>query len=116
MCYNKDGDYMYLKIKNKKIPIKDYNNFKDRLKSLRMILEPIDYGIKITNAKIASTYFFCQRVDICFTDKNDIIIKLYENVKTEKRKINLKAHNIYYLPLNTCKYLSIGTKLKIKEK
>lgn len=107
---------MYLKIKSKKITIYEYNNIKDRLKTLRFVLNPIDYGIKISKAKIASTYFFCQRVDICFTDKDNTIIALYENIKSEKRKINLKAHNIYYLPLNTCKYLSIGTKLKIKEK
>lgn len=104
---------MYLKINNKKIEIKEYKKFIDRFKSLKFVLERINYGIKIPNKKKASTYFFCQRVDICFTNKDEIIIALFENVKTEKRIFKFKAKNIYYLPLETCKFLKIGDKLKI---
>ena len=107
---------MYLKIRNKKIEVKDYNNLKDRFKSFKFYLKPINFGIRITKSKIASTYFFCQRIDICFTDKNNTIIALHENVKSEKRKINLKAYYIYYLPLGTCKHLTLGTRLIIKDK
>lgn len=104
---------MHLKVKNKKIEIKEYLKFIDRFKSLKFILQEIDYGIKIPNTKKASTYFFCQRTDICFTDKDDKILYLYQNVKSEKRIIKLKAKNIYYLPLGTCKNLVIGEKLNI---
>ena len=96
---------MYIKVNNKKIEIIEYNKFIDRFKSLKFILEPIDYGIKISNKKTISTYFFCQRVDICVTNKDNEIIGIFENVKSEKRKIMFKAYNIYYLPLGTCKYL-----------
>ncbi len=107
---------MYLKIKNKEIEIKELNTFKEKFKSLKFNLQTIDYGLLRKNKKLASTYFFCQRVDICFTNKDNIIIDLLENVKSEKRYIRLKANNIYYLPLNTCKYLKKGEKLNIKNK
>ncbi len=106
---------MYLKIKNKKIEIKECIKFSDRFKSLKFVLEKIDYGLKFPNKKKASTYFFCQRIDICFTDKDDKILYLYENIKSEKRIIKLKAKNIYYLPLDTCKNLKVGTKLNLKK-
>lgn len=107
---------MHIKINNQKIPIKEYTKFIDRFKSLKFVLEKIDYGIKLPNKKRATTTFFCQRVDICFTDKEDKIIFLYEDVKSEKRIIKLKAKNIYYLPLNTVKHLKIGEKFPLKNK
>ena len=106
---------MYLKINNKKIKIKELNTFKERFKSLKFKLAVIDYGVLIPNKKLASTYFFCQRVDICFTDKENKIVDLLENVKSEKRYLRFKSHNIYYLPLNTCKYLKVNETLKIKK-
>lgn len=104
---------MHIKIKNKKINIIEYTKLIDRFKSLKFVLDKIDYGIKIPNKKKATTYFFCQPVDICFTDKEDKILYTYEKVKSEKRIIKLKANNIYYLPLGTCKELQVGDKLKI---
>ena len=96
---------MYIKVNNKKLEIKDCVQFKDRFKSLKFILEPLDYGIRISKTKLISTYFFCQRVDICVTDKEDNIIGLFENIKSEKKKIMFKAYHIYYLPVGTIKYL-----------
>ncbi len=107
---------MYIKVNNKKIKILERTKKLDRFKSLKFVLEKIDYGIKIPKTHLISTYFFCQRVDICITDKKDIIIKLFENVKSEKKRLMIKSYNIYYLPLNTCKYLKIGENLIIKEK
>ena len=108
---------MYLKVNNKKIDIKEYTEFKDRFKSFKFYLKIIDFGIKLPKKKLANTTFFCQRIDICFTDKEDKILYLYENVKSEKRIFKIKANNIYYLPLNTVKYLKVGDNLKIyKEK
>ena len=104
---------MYLRINNKKIEIKELLTFKDKLKSLRFNLYKIDYGIRRNNKKIASTYMFCQKVDICFTNKENIIIALYENVKPENRYIKFKSKYIYYLPLDTVKYLKVGEKLII---
>ena len=103
---------MYIKVNNKKIEIKDCIKFIDRFKSLKFVLPTIDYGIRISKKKKISTYFFCQKVDICVTDKNDKIIGLFENVNTEEKKIMLKAYNIYYLPLGTIKYIENQEYLK----
>lgn len=105
---------MYLKIKDKKIEIKELKTFKDKFKSLKFVFEPIDYGIKISNKHLASTYFFCQRIDICYTDNDNLITYLHENIKSEKNIFHTKKGNIYYLPLNTVKNLKIGEKLNIK--
>lgn len=106
---------MYIKCNNQKIKIKECKTMKEKWKSLRFVLVPIDYGIKIANQRLWSTYYFCQRVDILITNKEDIIIKKYENVKSEKRKILWKKYNIFYLPPNTVKHFRIGDKLTSKK-
>jgi len=105
---------MYIKNNNKKINIIEYIDFKDRFKSFKFYLKPIDFGIKISKKRYANTYFFCQRVDICFTDQNNKIIYLYKNVKSEKLIIKLHRYNIYYLPVGTCSNMNVGDILKIK--
>ena len=107
---------MYIKVNNKKIEIKDCIKFIDRFKSLKFVLPTIDYGIRISKKKKISTYFFCQNVDICVTNKNNEIIGLFENVKSEEKKIMFKAYHIYYLPLGTIKYLEDEKYLIPKEK
>ena len=107
---------MYIKVNNKKIEIKDCIKFKDRFKSLKFVLEKIDYGIRMPKKRFISTYFFCQRVDICVTNKDNEIIGIFENVKSEKKKIMLKSYYIYYLPLGTCKYLEKEKYLIPKQK
>jgi len=107
---------MYLKIKNQKIEIIECIKFSERFKSLKFVLEKIDYGLKFPNKKRISTTFFCQRVDLCFTDKDSNIIALYENVKSEKKFRKRKAKDCYILPLNTAKELKINDKLILKEK
>ena len=106
---------MYLKINNKKINIQEYTTFKERIKTLRFTWEPLTDAIKLPRKKFASTDFFLQRVDICFTDKDETIIALYENVATERRFFKRKAYNVYFLPLNTVKDLKKGEKLPIKK-
>ena len=106
---------MYLKIKNNKINIKEYTSFKDRIKTIRFSWEPLQEGIKLPKKKFASTDFFLQRVDICFTNKEEKIIALYENVKSEKRFFKRKAYNVYFFLLNTVKNLKIGEILNLKK-
>lgn len=105
---------MYLRVNNKKLEIKDLVTFKDKIKTLRFNLYTIDYGIR-KKTKLATTYFYCQNVDIIITNKEDVIIGIYEKVKPEKRIFKFKAKYVYYLPLNTAKYLSKGEKLKITQ-
>ena len=107
---------MYIKIKKKKIEITECLTTLDKFKSLKFVLDPINYGIKIPKKKKYNTYFFCQRVDILVTDKEDKIIALFENIKSEKKKRIKNAYNIYYLPLDTCKYYDLGDKFIPKEK
>lgn len=107
---------MYLKNTNKKIEIFEYTSFIDRFKSLKFVIDKIDYGIKLPNRKIINTYFFCQRVDLCITNKDDIIIYLYKDLKSEKFFIKFKSYNVYFFPLGTCNNLAIGDTLKINKK
>lgn len=106
---------MYIQIKKRKIDIYELKSFWERFKSLKFVLEPIDYGIKFTKKKYISTTFYCQKVDIVWTDKDDKIIRIEENVKTEKRMIKFKAYNIYVLPLGSIKYLDLGDKMPIRK-
>ena len=103
---------MKLIIQQKKIQIKEETKIWNRYKTFKFYLEKIDFGIKLSHKKTWSTYFFCQNVDICVTNKENKIIELYENVTPERRKFLWKAHNIYYLPINSCRYLKIGEKIK----
>ena len=103
---------MHITVNNKKIKVLEYTNFIDRLKSFRFYFDEIDFAIKIPKKKTINTYFFCQRVDICVTDKDNKIIKLYQNFKSEQLRFKFKGYNIYYLPLNTAKYLKIDNILK----
>lgn len=107
---------MYLFINGKKILIKECRDFSSRFKSFKFYLEKIDFGLKLKNKKFANTYFFCQRVDICFTDKNDVVVATYNNVKSEKIKFKFKARNVYYLPVGVVKNIKIGEIIKEREK
>ncbi len=107
---------MYLKIHGKKINIKKLTKFGERFKGLKMVLEPIDYGVCFPKKRFISTYFLCQRVDVVITDSNDIVLDIIENVKSEKILIRLKSKYTYFLPLNTAKWLDIGDKLNLREK
>lgn len=103
---------MTIKINNKNYEVQELTSFKDRFKSLKFYFEPLNHIIKIPNKKIANTYFFVQRVDICFTDKKNRILKKYENVKTEKIIIDLNANHVFYLPLGCIKEYRINDILK----
>lgn len=100
---------MYLIINNKKLKIEELTTFKQKFKSLKFNFIQIDKAIKLTNKKLINTYFFCQKVDLVVTNKNEIIIYKEEKVPTEKMYFPKKnTKNIYFLPLNTAKYLNIG--------
>lgn len=81
---------MYLKILKKKIEIKELNSLTERFKSLKFVLETIDYGVMLKRKRFFSTYFFCQRIDIIVTDMDDNITYIYDNVKSEKNFFHLK--------------------------
>ncbi len=103
---------MNLKINKKTYEVQELTTFKERFKSLKFIFGQLDYIVKIPNKKVANTYFFVQRVDICFTDSKNRIISLYENVRTEKLIFEFSATNLYYLPLGCAKEYKVGDILK----
>ena len=105
---------MYLQVKRKKIKLIELTKFWDRFKGLKFILEPINYGLRFPKKRFVTTNFLCQRIDIVLTDKEDNILYIYENMKTEKYIFpKRKVYNVYFLPLNTVKDLKANTKLKI---
>ena len=108
---------MYLQVKKKKIKIIELKGFSHRFKGLKFVLEPIDYGVRFSKKKCVTTNFLCQKIDIVLTDKDENILYIYENMKTEKYIFpKRKVYNVYFLPLNTAKNLKINTKLKIINK
>ena len=106
----------YIIVKNKKIKINVLSSFKDRIKSIRLILNTINDGYYFSNKKMINTYFFCQRVNIYQVDENNKILYCYLNCKTEKfifRKKKVKA--IYILPTFIKDYYKIGDVIKTGE-
>lgn len=106
----------YIIVKNKKIRINVLSSFKDRIKSIRLILNTINGGYYFPNKKMINTYFFCQRVNIYQVDKNNKILYCYLNCKTEKfifRRKKVKA--IYILPIAIKDYYKVGDTIKIEE-
>ncbi len=107
---------MYLKLQSKKIPIKEYKTLKERFKVLKFDLNKLDYVICFPNKRYLSTYFFCQKIDVCFTDHNNKVLYIHEQLKSEKRILHLKANKIWILPLGNASKLKIGDTLKIDKK
>ena len=107
---------MKLEINNKKLQVNQIDKFWDRFKTLKFDLHPLKEVIFFPNKKYLSTYFFCQRVDVIMTDKDNHVLYLYKKIKTEKIIFyKRKVSNIYLLPPNNCTNIKVGDKLKIIE-
>ena len=106
---------MKLIINSNKLDIIEKNDFLNKLKGIKFILEPIKDAYRF-KSHYANTYFLFQRVDIIMTDKDDTILYMYPNCKTEKLifpKMNVKY--VYFLPLGIAKELEIKQKLKVNK-
>ncbi len=102
----------YIKVGNKKIEIEILTSFKERLKGFRFYLKPIKKGLCYPKKHMINTYFACQRLDIVVTDKEDNILAIYLNMKSEKFiRPRFKAYYIYLLPANSAKDLKVNSKL-----
>ena len=107
---------MKLKINKKYINITPVEGLFNRFKCMKFKLETITEGYLFEKHNFINTYFFCQRVDIIMTDKENKIIRMYQNLNTEKFKFwKRKVYNTFILPLGSCKNYNIGDKLKIKQ-
>lgn len=106
---------MKLIINKNTINIFPLNGLINKFKGLKFVLKPIKDGYRF-KSRYANTYLLCQRVDIIMTDKDNNILFIYNNVKSEtfifpKRKV----YYTYFLPANTCKDLKTGEILNIKD-
>lgn len=107
---------MKIIINNKSLNVIEYNKIFEKFKGLKFYFEPIENAYRF-NSRYANTYFLCQRIDLVMTDINNTIVYLYPNLKTEKIIFpKFKSRYIYFLPLDSCKYLKVGEKIEIKEK
>lgn len=105
---------MYLKLQKKKIEIHSLTRFWDRFKGLKFYFEPLEHGVHFPKKRWVTTNFLCQRIDIIMTDKNNQILYLYENFKSEKYIfLKLKVHHTYFFPLNTACHFKKGDSLPI---
>lgn len=107
----------YIICDKKKIKYKTLTKFKDRIKSFRFYLYPIKEGLCYPKKKMINTYFFCQKLDIVVTDKENNILAIYPSIKSEKFiRFRLKAYYIYLLPEGSSKDMKVNEKLRIVTK
>lgn len=105
---------MYLKINKSKIPIEIKTSFIDKVKSFRFKLTELEYALCFPKKRRINTYFYCQRFDIIMTDKDNIILNIFENTRTEERyKGNKKVFFTYVFPVGVSSYYDIGDTLDI---
>ncbi len=100
-----------MKIGIKDITVKNYDTPIKKLKGL-MFKQNFNYGIRLRCNGI-HTFFMKENIDVILTDKNDIILKIYYNLKPNR--IVFPKKNVYYtyeLPAGFVKGLNINDKLK----
>lgn len=108
---------MYIKINGKQLKLEEKTTFKERFKSLKFNFNKLNHAIKFPKKKVLNTVFFVQKIDIVLTDKDEKIVYLEENVRSERYFIHKrKTYNIYLLPLGSVKHLAIGDTIKIYNK
>ena len=105
---------MYIKVKNRKVMLVEANTFWERLKGLKFVLGPLEYGVRFPNKRSSNTNFLFERIDVILTDIDEKILYLIENLGTEK-KIRRKKDvcNTYFVPRETVKDLKVGDKLDL---
>ena len=108
------GDFVYIKVKNRKIKLIEANTFWERLKGLKFVLGPLEYGVRFPNKKSSNTYFLFEKIDVILTDKEEKILYLIECLGTEKKIYRKKnVYNTYFVPRETVKDLKIGEVLNL---
>lgn len=106
---------MYLICNKEKIEIDECNTFFKRLIGFMFKLKTIKVGKRFPKCNSIHTFFMFQKIDVIMTDKDNKILKMYPNLKTER--IILPKKDVYYtyeLPLGTCNNYKINDILKIK--
>ena len=105
---------MYIKIHDKKVKLIEANTFFQRLKGLKFVLGPLNYGVRFPKKKSSNTNFLFEKIDVILTDKDEKILFLFENVGTERKIRRRKnVYNTYFVPVNTVKDLKVGETLAL---
>lgn len=105
---------MYIRIKNKKVKLVEANTFWERLKGLKFVLGPLQYGVRFPKKKSSNTNFLFENIDVILTDKEDKILFLINNLGTEKKVRKRKnVYNTYFVPVGTVTDLKIGDTLNV---
>lgn len=100
-----------MKICNKEIEIKNYNNILNKFKGL-MFKKNFNYGIRIRCNGI-HTFFMKESIDVVLTDKDNIVLFIYKNLKPNK--IVFPKKGVYYtyeFPAGTITELKINNKIE----
>lgn len=80
------------------IEIRHAKTFKDRFIGL-MFKKNFNYGLLFKNCRAIHTFFMKESIKVIATDKNDKIVKIYNNVKPWRIIIApIKTKNLYELP------------------
>lgn len=112
--YLVSGDFMYIKIKNKKVKLVEANTFWERLKGLKFVLGPLKYGVRFPKKKSSNTNFLFENIDVILTDKDEKILFLISNLGTERKiKRRKNVYNTYFVPVGTVNDLKLGEILKV---
>lgn len=105
---------MYIKINKTKIPIEIKTTLMDRIKSFRFKLDEINYGLCFPKKRKINTYFYCQKVDIIMTDKDNKILNIFLGVNPEEKvKGNKKVYFTYVFPQNVLNQYEIDDKFDV---
>lgn len=106
---------MYLLYNKKKIDIDDCTTFKDRLIGFMFNKKTIIRGKRFPRCSSIHTFFMFQSIDVVMADKNNKIIKIYQNLKPNRIIFpNKKIYYVYELPLGSTKGFKIGNILDIE--
>ncbi len=106
---------MYLLINNNKINIIEYKSFFKKFIGLMNKKEIISFCIRLNKCNSIHTFFMKQNIDVCITNKNNVILFLKSNMNKNKIILPIKkGYYTYELPLNMATYLKLNTKLEIK--
>lgn len=107
---------MYLFVNKKKIEIIDCLSFSSRLMGFMFQKDKIITGKRFPKCNSIHTFFMKQKIDVIMTDKNNKIVKIFRNLKSNR--IIFPQKNVYYtyeLPLEVSTVYKVNDILEIKE-
>lgn len=107
---------MILQTNQKKIKLKIYTKFHERLLGFMFQKRKIATGICFPKCNSIHTFFMFQSIDVIMTDKDQVILKIYPALKPWKLILpQKKVYYTYELPINTSNNMKVGDKLIVQD-